>query len=94
MKVSSYTVYAGGSIGSVLFGERIDLETYGYDPEDPSDEVKEEATIVIPNTNLPLSQTRLHTLQAAVDPLVLTVAFSSIENVCMWCSRQCVPMAY
>ena len=66
---SPIQLYTGGSIGSALFDESIDLETYGYDPDDPSDEVQEEATVVIPNTDLPLSQTSLHTLQAAVHPL-------------------------
>ena len=61
-------MYAGGSIGSDLFDER-DLETYGYDPRDPSPEDDEETNVVVPITDLPLSQASLHTLQASVDPL-------------------------
>ena len=53
---SPVQLYAGGSIGSALFNERIDLETYGYDPEDSSAEEEEESTIVIPPTDLSLSQ--------------------------------------
>ena len=61
-------LYAGGSIGSDLFDER-DLETYGYDPRDPSPEDDEETNVVVPITDLTLSQASLHTLQASVDPL-------------------------
>ena len=66
---SPVQLYAGGSIGSALFNERIDLETYGYDPEDSSAEEEEESIIVIPPTDLSLSQASFRILQAAVDPL-------------------------
>ena len=66
---SPVQLYAGGSIGSALFNERIDLERYGYDPEDPSAEEEEDSTIVIPPTDFSLSQASLCILQAAVDPL-------------------------
>lgn len=51
---SPIQLYAGGSIGSELFDERIDLEMYGYDPDESLAE-EDDSAIVIPDTDLPLS---------------------------------------
>lgn len=65
---SPIQLYAGGSIGSELFNERIDLEMYGYDPDESSTD-EDNSTIVIPNTDLPLSQASISILQSSVNPL-------------------------
>ena len=65
---SPIQLYARGSIGSELFDERVDLEMYGYDPNESS-AGEDDSTIVIPDTDLPLSPASITILQSSVNPL-------------------------
>lgn len=60
-------LYAGGSIGSALFNEDIDLRTYGIDLDLVLDE--EEASVTVPETPFDLDEGSMRMLCATVNPL-------------------------
>lgn len=62
-------IYTAYSQGSQLFDEVIDSELYGYDPDAPQHSDEEEGSVVIPPTNIPLSQNSLDQLGTSVNPL-------------------------
>lgn len=66
---SPLQLYTGGSIGSDLFDENVDLENYGLDPEAPLPEEDEEESVVVPDTSILLSPASVRVLQATVNPL-------------------------
>ena len=66
---SPLQLYTQGSIGSSLFAEHIDLEMFGFDPEAPSPDEDEETLVVIPDTDIPLSQSSIGMLQSTVNPV-------------------------
>ena len=71
-------LYTEGSNGSNLFDEIIDLDTYGTDHNSPltNEDEEEETTVTVPDTDIPLSQASLLTLQASVNPLERCYDFS------------------
>ena len=63
---SPLQLYTGGSIGSDLFDENVDL--HGLDPEAPLPEENEEESVV-PDTSISLSPASVRVLQATANPL-------------------------
>ena len=49
-------LYTGGSIGSPLFSEEIDFETYGIDPEISLSDEEEKSSVTVPDTVVELSE--------------------------------------
>ena len=68
---SPMQLYTSNSMGSILFTDNdpADLHMYGQDPEAPIPDSDDDATIVIPENQLLLSQSSLDALQAAINPL-------------------------
>ena len=66
-------LYAGGSIGNPLFEEHIDISTYGVDNlsviGSSSDEVADEDAVVVPITDLGLSDADSLVLQRSINPM-------------------------
>ena len=64
-------LYLANSVASSLFTENdpADLQYYGLDPEAPTPESDDDNAVVIPETQLPLSQSSLAILQASINPL-------------------------
>ncbi len=61
-------LYAGGSLGSSLFDEDIDLQTYGVDIDLLIPEGEEDACITVPETRIDLSEDSVQILRATVNP--------------------------
>jgi hypothetical protein len=62
-------LYTGGSIGSDLFDEDIDLALFGHDPEAPTPDQDEESSVAVPSTDFPLSPRSMRILHDSINPL-------------------------
>ena len=62
-------IYTAYSQGSQLFDEDIDPALYGYDPDEQHTSADEEDSVVVPPTNIPLSQSSLDQLSTAINPM-------------------------
>ena len=51
-----------------LFDEVIDPALYGYDPDEPHTSDEEES-VIVPPTNIPVSQSSVDQLNAAINPM-------------------------
>ena len=60
-------IYTAYSQGSRLFDEVIDPALYGYDPDEPHSSTDEEQSVIVPPTNIPLSQSSVDQLNAQLD---------------------------
>ena len=62
-------IYIAYSQGSQLFDEVIDPDLYGYDPNEPHTSADEEESVVVPPTNIPLSQSSIEQLNTVINPM-------------------------
>lgn len=62
-------LYVAGSLGSSLFNEDIDLQTYGVDLELLVPDEDDEPTVTVPETDVDLSEASMQILCATVNPL-------------------------
>ena len=62
-------IYTAYSQGSQLFDEVIDPDLYGYDPNEPHTSADEEERVVVPPTNIPLSQSSIEQLNTVINPM-------------------------
>ena len=61
-------IYTAYYQGSQLFDEVIDPTLYGYDPDEPHS-TDEEQSVIVPPTNIPLSQSSVDQLNVAINPM-------------------------
>ena len=62
-------IYKAYSQGSQLFDEVIDPDLYGHDPNEPHTSADEEESVVVPPTNIPLSQSSIEQLNTVINPM-------------------------